>query len=42
MNLRINLREGKPYALLMELQIPAVTMKNSMDITQKIKNRTTI
>ena len=34
-------RKGNPYALLVGIQIGADTMENSMEIPQKIKNRTT-
>ena len=32
--------KSNPYALLVELQIGAATMKNSMEVFQKTKNRT--
>ena len=35
-------RKGNPYALLMGMQIGAATMENSMEIPQKLKNRTNI
>ena len=35
-------RKGNPRALLVGLQIVAATMENSMEVPQKLKNRTTI
>ena len=35
-------RKGNPYALLVGIHIGTDTMKNSMEIPQKIKNRTSI
>ena len=35
-------RKGNPCALLMGMQIGATTVENSMNVPQKIKNRTTI
>ena len=35
-------REANPHELLVEMQTGAGTMENSMEIPQKIKNRTTI
>ena len=34
--------KGKPCALLVRLNIGAATMGNSMEVPQKIKNKTTI
>ena len=34
-------RKGNPHTLLVRLQIGAATVENSMEIPQKIKNRTT-
>ena len=34
--------KGNHHALLAEMEIGAATMKNSMEVPQKIKNRTTI
>ena len=35
-------RQGNPHTLLMRMGIGAVKMENSMDVSQKIKNRTTL
>ena len=35
-------RKGNPSALLVGMQIAAATMENSMEVPQKIKNRTTL
>ena len=35
-------RNGNPLALLVGMRIGAVTLENSMEVPQKIKNRTTI
>ena len=35
-------RKGNPPTLLMGMQIGAATVENSMDASQKTKNRTTI
>ena len=35
-------RKGNPHALLMEMQAGAATVENSMEVPQKIKNKTTI
>ena len=35
-------REGDPLALLVGMQIGAATLENSMEVPQKIKNRTTL
>ena len=35
-------RKGSPHALLVGMQIGAVTMENNMDVPQKIKNRTSM
>ena len=35
-------RKGNPSALLVGMQISAATMENSMEVPQKIKNRTTL
>ena len=32
----------KPFALLMSMQTGAATLENSMEVPQKIKNRTTL
>ena len=34
-------RTGNPLALLMGMQAGAATLENSMDVPQKVKNRTT-
>ena len=35
-------REGNSFALLMEMQTGAATLENSMEVPQKIENRTTL
>ena len=35
-------RKGNPSALLVGMQTGAVTVKNSVDVAQKIKNGTTL
>ena len=35
-------RKGNPRVLLVGMSIGAVTMKNSVEFPQKVKNRTTI
>ena len=35
-------RKGKPLALLVGMQTDTVTMENSMEISLKTKNKTTI
>ena len=35
-------KKGNLSALLVEVQIGALTMENNMEVSQKIKNRTTI
>ena len=35
-------RKGNPCALLLRLQIGAATMKNSVEVPQKFKNRTIV
>ena len=35
-------RKGNPFALLMGMQIGAVTLESSMEDPQKVKNRTTL
>ena len=35
-------RKGDPYTLLVGMYIGIATMENSMEVPQKIKNRTTI
>ena len=35
-------RKGNPLALLMGMQTCAATLKNSMEVPQKVKNRTTL
>ena len=35
-------RKMKPHSLLVRMEIGAATMENSMEIPQKIKNRTII
>ena len=35
-------KKGKPCTLLVEMSIGAATMENSVEITHKIKNKTTI
>ena len=35
-------RKGQPNAMLVGMHICAATMENSMEVSQKIKNRTTI
>ena len=35
-------RKGNPCILLMGMEIDVATMENSMEVSQKIKNRTTI
>jgi len=34
-------RKGNPHALLVGMQAGAATVENSMEIPQKVKNRTT-
>ena len=33
-------KKGNPHALLMGMQTGAVTVENSMEVLQKVKNRT--
>ena len=35
-------RNGNPLALLVGMQIGAATLENSMEVPQKVKNRTTL
>ena len=35
-------RKGNPCALSVGMQIDTTTMENSMEVPQKVKNRTTI
>ena len=35
-------RNGNPLALLMEMQTGAATLENSVEVPQKIKNRSTL
>ena len=35
-------RNGKPLALLVGMQTGATTLENSMEVSQKTKNRTTL
>ena len=37
-----DVEKGRPHALLVGVQIGAVTTENNMEAPQKIKNRTTI
>ena len=36
------MEKGNPIALLVEMQTGAATLENSMEVPQKIKNRTTL
>ena len=37
-----DVEKGDPFALLVRVQIGVATLENSMEVPQKIKNRTTL
>ena len=41
-NIGRNWRKGNPHTLLLRMGIGAVSVENSMEVSQKIKNRTTL